>query len=264
MAARTILLTVLEDNPALAKSLGEELSRSGLNVSAHLAGDQSDTVKATHEFLPALTTELRRPALDGWVIAGQGKSFADKAVRSLLSLALLSAEAEHGTAFPVVISPSGVMPELPPVLARARVASSALGARTVAALHRKESGEERPYRLDVLALPGLGLWLETGPVRDPWKGALMGASGKDGKKGLACDAHGVGTAGTIPTRSTLQHQTQGMLLRTGDTEYTASGVMNPLSPAESYYVHLPDLPGALLFGPFPENDDPELYSLKLC
>ncbi len=253
----SVLLTLLDRDEPLARSLGGEISRLGADVQAHFWNDRPDA-----QVLSQVMQEVCSPGLGAWVVAGSRASFTPQAMAAL-SLCVIAAR--HARLqldrpdLPVVFSPSGVEKlDLPTPLAGAQVVLRGLGAKVIAAAHTSRRSAPAPYRLNVLALHGLGLWLEAGPAGDPWEGALMGT------RGCSPDHHGVGQAGVIPQRCTLRHPVRGMKLQASSGEFTAWGTGNTLTAAESYFVRLDGLPEALLFGPFPGDDAPDLYVLDLC
>lgn len=251
-------LTLLEPNDGLARSLGEEISRLGADCQACFLTD------ARHmQALAPLVADVCRPDCGAWVIAGNAQSLAQKDMLRAISLAALAAaharQQEGGRRLPILLAPSGGdLPPLPTPLADADIVTRGIGAKVIARLHAPGALPSLPYRLAVHARPGLGLWLECGPAQEPWEGVLLGACG------CSPDAHGVGQAGVIPQRCTLHHPVRGMRLTAGEREFTAWGTGNRLSPADSYYVRLDDLPDALVFGPLPGDDSAELFVLDLC
>ncbi|MDD6182022.1 MAG: hypothetical protein PUB01_08180 [Desulfovibrionaceae bacterium] len=260
MKAKRCVLTLLEHNEGLARLLGSELQGMGLDVAAHFWTPGPDAAGA-------LLAELARPETDGWLVAGSCRALSEPAVMRGLSLALLGAQAVHGAGFPVVISPDGasLSAALPTPFAQAAVARHAPAARMVARLHMPSAGAPATYRLNVHCLPGLGIWLEAGPAGERWRGAFMGVLGCD-ESGDAVRplAHGVGPAGGIPARCTLERPVQGMRMAASRGEFEAWGVHNMLDDACSYYVKLSGMPDALAFGPFPDVDDPEVRMVTLA
>lgn len=253
-----ILLTLLEEDPGLARTLAAEFTRLGADCSAHFWFGTTDALA-----LSSLIPEVCNPGLSAWVIAGTAASLAQKDIRQGLSLAALAAQAarrkSQAGALPVVLSPSSALSgDLPTPLACADIVSRGLGARTIARIHGRNTLPACDYRLDVHALPGLGLWLEVGPAQEQWDGVLLGAAPCEP------DAHGVGQAGMIPERCTLHHPSRGLKLALGEKEFTAWGTENILSAADSYFVRLTGLPETLVFGAFPKEDDADLYVLNLC
>jgi len=252
---KRVLLSMLDNNPDLAKLLASELSRSGFDVSAHIWEDSLKDMA----WAPA-GRELAGEACHAWVIAGPADAFAKPSVRKGLALAALCAQSVHGTAFPILISPAAgdIDPaSLPAPLSSAQSVSRALGAKTAAA--SATAKVQLPgYRLDLHPMDRLGLWVETGPRRDPWRGAFAGGLG-------ACpSAHGVGPAGTVPASCTLHYAVKGMKFLLDGSECEAWGVHNELSPGISYYARFMEAPDALVFGPFPDEDEADPWVIRLC
>ncbi len=253
----SVLLTLLERNEPLARQLGEEISRLGADVQAHFWNDRPDA-----QVLAQMVKELCSPDLNAWVIAGSMNSFSTETMSALSLLAIAARNAREQTdaaELAVVISPSGVASlRLPKPLANAKVVSTGLGGRVIAAAATAKPYDPLPYRLNFLPLHGLGMWLEAGPTRDPWDGVLLGT------RGCSPDAHGVGQSGIIPLRCTLKYPVTGMKIEASSGTFTAWGIANILTPAESYFTRLDGLPETIMFGPFPKGDDPDLYVLDLC
>lgn len=251
-------ITILEKNEGLGRMIFEETAKYGLTPSGHFWED--DLAKLAWA---GAVQELTSANCAVWLIVGQASSFALKTVRQGLSLLALSAQAAHGHGFPILISPSGgriETGELPTPLRSAEIVSAGLGVKAVARANAKRQEIPLEYRLNVHPLPGLGLWLELGPSRDPWIGAFMGCAGSEK---CAPDAHGVGLAGAIPQNSTLNYPVRGLQMELGGREFTAWGVHNELSPAESYYARVSDTPEALVFGPFPDRNEAEVFTVTL-
>lgn len=250
---KTVFITMLDKDEGLAKLLFQEMARYGLEPGGHFWTDDL----ANMAWAGAIP-ELANDNCGCWVIVGQAARFADKATLQGLSCLALAAQAAHGHAFPILLSPSGGKVDaagLPTPLKGAEAVPSGLGVKAVAKANAPRVNGQQEYRLNVHPLPGLGFWLELGPGRDPWRGAMLGASG------AAPDAHGVGPAGSIPQTSTLHYPVRGMKLALGGTEYEAWGVQNELTMAESYYVRLSGTPEALVFGPFPDDDDVSVFTV---
>ena len=252
---RRALLTVLDDNPGLARQLGNELAKSGFDVSAHIWEDSLKDMA----WAPA-GRELASDACQAWVIAGPVQAFSTPSVRKGLSLAALCGQSVHGTEFPILVSPAAgsVDPALLPTpLAGAQCVPKGLGPKTaIACAKARRSFPE--YRLDLHPMDKLGLWLEAGPRRDPWKGAFAGGLG------AFPSAHGVGPSGTVPASCTLHYQVQGMKFTLDGAECEAWGVHNELAPGISYYARFTEAPDAVVFGPFPDEDEAEPWVIRLC
>ena len=250
------VLSVLDDSPALVQTLGSDLSRMGLAVAGHLWSDDMQN----HAWSEA-ARELMHSDTCLWVIAGSRQKFAEKAVRQGLALAALAAQSEHGHNFAILLSPSAGeldVASLPTPLRGAECVLKNIAGKA-AVLASKRTGHARAeYRLIPRALPGLGLWFELGPVDTPWKGAFLAASGN------SPDVQGVGPAGTIPSNCTLHYPVQGLKLALGEQEFTGNGVHNEIVPGNAYYARLIATPDTIMFGPFPDTDDAELYTVSLC
>jgi predicted NUDIX family NTP pyrophosphohydrolase len=55
-----------------------------------------------------------------------------------------------------------------------------------------------------------------------------------------------------------------MRLDLGGREFTAWGVQNELTAAESYFVRLNETPESLVFGAFPDADDASVFTVDLA
>ncbi|TVR00705.1 MAG: hypothetical protein EA399_03175 [Desulfovibrionales bacterium] len=254
---KRVWISILEKNEGLGRMIFEEAAKYGLNPAGHFWED--DLAKLAWA---GAVPELGRGDCAVWLIVGQAASFAQPSIRRGLALLALSAQAAHGHNFPILLSPSGGKVDvagLPTPLRGAEVVASGLGVKAVARANRKLAEPVLEYRLAVHPLPGLGLWFEVGPAHDPWKGAFLGCTGMDATP----DAHGVGLAGTIPQNATVNYPVRGMKLHLDGREATAWGVHNDLSPAESYYVRIAGVPDGLIFGPFPDLDDVDVFTVSL-
>jgi len=253
---KSVWITMLDKDEGLAKLIFQEMARYGLEPGGHFWEDD-----LAHMAWSAVIPELAKENCGCWVIVGQAKRFLDKETRQGLSYLALAAQAVHGHGFPILLSASGgkVDPaSLPTPLRGAESVPTGLGVKAVAKANAIRIKEPEEYRLNVHPLPGLGFWLEIGPGRDPWKGAFLGVSPG------APDAQGVGQAGTIPQNSTLHYPVKGMKLNMNGTEFEAWGVKNELSEAESYYARVSAAPEAIVFGPFPDEDDAEVFTVTLA
>lgn len=251
---KRVLLTLLEENEGLARQLGQELARAGLDVQAHFWNADLDRMawgQAAKELASASV----------WVIAGQ--DFSGKDLRVGLALTALAAQAEHGNGFPVLISPGKALEaaSLPDPLKGADIVKAGLGVK--AAVQANSMKPLAPdYRLKPLPLNELGLWFELGPARDPWAGAFFACGSATREKALP-NAHGVGKAGSIPERCTLHYPVEGMKLELRGLACEGRGVKNELTPADSYYVRVGACPEIIAFGAFPDTDEAELFTISL-
>lgn len=199
-----------------------------------------------------------------WLILANPEELARPSVRTGLALAALCVQSVKGQDFPVILAVAGALPEpagLPTPLAGAEILAAdnaALGPRVAAKAFTPRKPASLEYRLDVYALPKLGLWFEAGPgPGHQWKGAMIGVDKGD------IFAHGVGPSGKLPERSVVEYAMKGMKLGLGDREYTAWAVQNALEPGTSYYIGVRGEPSALVFGSLPDGDGAEVFSLRL-
>lgn len=248
------LLSLLEENEGLARQLGQELAKAGLDVQAHFWN--ADLAKMAWGQAARELAECHV-----WVIAGA--DFSAKDARAGLSLAALSAQAEHGGGLPVLISPaSGSLDAaaLPEVLRNAELVKSGIGVKAAVRANTAKPVPPGEYRLKPYALNELGLWFEVGPGRDPWAGAFFACGGSEK---AAPNAHGVGQTGSIPEHCTLHYPVQGMKLAIRGIDCEGWGVKNELNPATSYFVRVGACPDLLAFGAFPDTDEAEVYTISL-
>ncbi len=198
-----------------------------------------------------------------WLILSNDQDLASPSVRYGLSMLALSVQSARSHGFPVMLVHEGQIPAagtLPTPFQGAEILAAdnpALGAKIVAAANTPPKKVSTDYRLDVYAMPQLGQWFEVGPVAAVWEGAMFGVCGAE------IDAHGVGPAGQLPQKAVLEYPMQGLKMTFGETEYTAWAVKNRLESDSSYFMRVKDEPESVLFGPFPEEDDADVYVLRL-
>ncbi len=200
-----------------------------------------------------------------WIITGSKKDIESESVRYGLSLLSLSVQSRKGIGFPVIFlySDDAVnIDDLPAPLRGCDIISSknkSLGAKITAKANTPVKKVANDYRIDIHANPGYGVWFEFGPAKGGvWKGVLAASMKSD------ILAHGVGESGSLPVKTVLEYQMQGIKLEMGGDEYTAWAVRNTISDDRSYYVKISDIPGTILFGEFSENDDnPDFHVLVL-
>jgi len=115
------------------------------------------------------------------------------------------------------------------------------------------------YRINIHANPGYGVWFEFGPSKgEIWNGVLAGGLKAE------VDAHGVGPSGTLPLKTTLEYQMQGVKLELGEDKYLAWAVKNRIDENHSYYARFADMPGNIIFGQLPDDEnEADFHLLKL-
>ncbi|MCK5230612.1 MAG: hypothetical protein KAR13_10125 [Desulfobulbaceae bacterium] len=197
-----------------------------------------------------------------WVIVGSKEDAADESVRFGLSLMAIGVQARKGKGYPIIwVTPeSGVEPELPTLLKNAEVfgvTNATLGPKLVARANTPVKKVDLDYRLGLHANPGFGLWFEVGPAAGSWNGALFGVHDAE------INFHGVGEAGNLPEKSTLEYPSKGIKLELGKKEYVAWAVQNSFTDRDSYFVRVKGIAKSILFGPPPQGEEAEVYVVDL-
>lgn len=191
-----------------------------------------------------------------WVISAAKTDLETDSVRYGLSLLCLCLQHSKGIGFPIMFVTSDntlSLDDLPTPFKGGELLKTedkSLGAKMTARANTPVKNIQADYRINIHANPGYGIWYELGPARGrTWKGALAG--------GLKAEvnAHGVGPKGKIPLKTTLEYQMQGLKLELGEAEYTAWAVKNTIDETQSYYVRFADIPGSILFGQLPDEDN---------
>lgn len=256
---KSVWITMIKKDEARAQAIYKTVSEYGLGVEGHFWRDDLENM----EWSGAIP-EIAKNQTGLWMIVGDTGDFTDSIVQGL-SLLSLAVTAQKGGRIPVMIladNPETVTEKLPLPLAGAQVfepENPALGAKMTAKANLPPKTVESEYRLNVHALPKVGLWLEAGPTAGDWAGVLFGA------QAATIDAMGIGPAGEIPERSTLEYPLRDMKLTAGDREFTAWAANNTISSKESVYVRIKENPAAFLFGPFDaETQELVAYTLPLC
>ena len=193
-----------------------------------------------------------------WIISGAKKDFESESVRYGLSLLCLSMQNIKGIGFPIIFLNSDDSTDndfLPTPLKGCEIISfhnKFLGAKITAMANTPVKKILMNYRINIHANQGYGIWFEFGPLEGRvWNGALAGSLKSE------INAHGVGESGSLPLKSVLEYQMQGLKLKKGENEYTAWAVKNTIDENQSYYVRFSDIPGVVLFGEFPDDDNNE-------
>lgn len=255
-----VWITALDHKPEEAQQLFETVKTYAKDVEGHFWRDNLEQMEWS-----MAVPELAKKGVGLWIIAGSAETFAKQSVRYGLSLLALSVQAEKGFSFPMLIVPtSGEVPvdSLPTPFRGAEtvaINSPALGAKIAAKANIPISKKLGDYRLDIHPMPGIGQWFEVGPGKGhAWeKGVMFGVNGAE------INAHGVGKAGLVPEKCTLEYPMQGLTIQSGGAEYTAWAVSNKLDEESSYYLRVMGNPESILFGPLPDEDEAEVFTLKL-
>jgi len=199
-----------------------------------------------------------------WVISGNQKDFEEESVKYGLSLLCLSVQNIKGIGFPIIFvcsDDSLKVEDLPTPFHGAEIFNSgnkSLGAKMTARANTPVKKITPKYRLNIHANQGYGIWYEFGPAKgETWNGVLVGGLSSE------VNAHGVGPSGSLPLKTTLEYQMQGLKLELGEEKYSAWAVKNNIDENQSYYVRFSDMPGNILFGQLPdEAKEADFHILK--
>lgn len=271
--AKTIVITSLENNENLIRSIGQEIADKGLNVIATAWQDTSDSIGLTIKELLQADAAL-------WIIFGDNKTFENSQTRASISLIYLAVlHQRDNKIFPVLFSPNQDEQSFTPpnIFCNSENFAEIKNATTILKnkiatkafiLASKNHNEkflqqaENNYRLNVICPTGLGLWLEVGTTQHNWQGVLLGSCGNDTEP----VAHGVGVKDILPQRSTLNYQVKGMQLEISEQKkFIAWGCQNLLTPDVSYFVKLNNIPTDIIFSEFPREGEefPEMFVINL-
>jgi len=257
--SKTVYISVLEKEENKGKQIFQTVTRYGLTAAGHFWSDNLPEMEWA-----APIQEMIDPQVGVWVVIGSVKTFEAESVRIGLSLLALALQARKGFKFPIILCPDdGDLDKasLPTPLADADVVTSAaaLGPKLAAKANIPVRPVDLEYRLDLHPIPKLGLWVAVGPGKGhAWKGALLGVD--DGE----ITSHGVGPIGQVPERCVLNYPMEGLKLNLGDTEYTAWAVQNELDDQTSYYCRVYGNAKSFVFGPLPDEDEGELFTVNLA
>ncbi|HDZ24396.1 MAG TPA: hypothetical protein ENH70_07665 [Desulfobacteraceae bacterium] len=255
---KMVWLSALVKAEDVVKKLILQLKPYGLGANGHFWEDDLDKMAWIGP---------RKELLDGdtslWGILGSADNFQEPTVRYGLSLLATTLQAQKGHEFPILIllTEGSLEPEtLPTPLRNSTVIAltdPGLGAKLVALVHRPPAENRPEYRLDVYGNAQIGQWFEVGPVEGTWSGAMFGVSDGD------ITFQAVGPKGSLPSQSTLNYPMQGLKMNLGDREFTAWAVKNQIEPAASYFVKVEGQPERILFGPFSDEDQTDVFVVDL-
>ena len=199
-----------------------------------------------------------------WVILAGRDDLENDDLRYGLSMVALCLQARKGAGYPVVILQTDGDPvtadDLPTPLSRAVVLdanSAATPAKLIAKVHAKVPDLPAAYQIDMVGNEQLGQWLQVRPTGAAWPGIIFGVD--EGE--IVFQA--VGPAGQLPEKSTLNFAMQGLKLELGGTEFTAWATQNEVSVETAYFVKISGTPKTLLFGPYAQDSEAELYRIQL-
>jgi hypothetical protein len=248
---KKVWVTSLSKDQNSISRLFATIKKYGLGPDGHFWVDDMKNMawQAPLEILTAKQTAL-------WVISATSAELEPPSIKYGLSLLCLCLQHERGPGFPIVFCcPDGSLDvtNLPTPFKRAEIVKQSdisLGAKLAARANLPVKKIAEEYRIGVHANPGYGIWFELGPAPgEIWEGVLAGARSSD------VNAHGVGPAGSLPQKTVLEYQMQGLKLESGQDRYLAWAVKNRIDAQSSYYIRFADIPGKMLFGQLPKEDD---------
>jgi len=258
---KRVWITSMAKDQARTTSLLTLAKKYGLAPDGHFWVDDLEKMawQSPLEHLLAKETTL-------WVILANKKDLETDSIRYGLTLLAISLQSGKGIGFPIVFATFDKALEevdLPTPFKGAEVFPAdhpSLGAKLTARANTPVKKVQPDYRLDIHANQGYGIWFELGPAKgETWNGVMAG-----GLTSLI-NAHGVGPAGELPLKTTLEYQMQGLTLNLGEEEYTAWAVKNSIDDTLSYYVRFAGNPGSILFGRLPyDAEEADFHSMILA
>ena len=112
-------------------------------------------------------------------------------------------------------------------------------------------------KMDILGNEQIGQWFEVRPAQGSWPGVMFGVAGAE------IAFHGVGPAGSLPSKTILNYPMQGLKLEMGKKAYLAWAAQNELNAETSYFVKVEGYPESILFGPYSTEQEADVFVLGL-
>lgn len=259
---KKVWMSMLSKSEEIAQTVMGKVKSYGLDPAGHF---WSDNIEKSEWMGPRNEMLDKNVAL--WLIVATKDDLEAADIRYGLSLLSICVQAQRGHGFPTIIlhgdSDYLSVDDLPTPLKHAEImpaSSQSLGAKMVARANTPFKPPAADYRMDVYGLAGLGTWLEVGPASGQWKGVMCGVSGE----GADIGAHGVGKAGEMPKdKMVINYAQKGLKINLGEKEYTAWAVQNELDDKTSYFVKVTGTPDSLLFGELSQEEEAEVFVVKL-
>lgn len=252
-------LSALKKDEATVQKIISQFKTYGINAQGHFW--ENDNAKFA--WLGARQSLLDKQ-MAMWVILGSREDLENDDLRYGLSMVALCVQSNRGLGYPIVILQTDgaqvTEAELPTALSKAvvlDVQDAAAPAKLIARLHAKIPDLPSAYTLDMAGNEQLGQWLQVQPTGQSWPGIIFGVDEGD----IVFQA--VGPAGQLPEKSTLNFAMQGLKLELGGTEFTAWATQNEVSRETAYFVKINGAPKTLLFGPYAEDSEAELFVVHL-
>ena len=256
---KTLWLTSLEKDAENVQKFMAQMKKFGMELNGHFWLNEPGKMSWMGP-----RKELLDEKVAMWGILASEKSLQDPDTMYGLSLLTLTVQAARGLGFPISIFQKDGVPVTPEQLPTPlkgvdvfKADQAGLGAKLVAQLHKPPKKIDPAYRMDLYASPQLGQWFEVGPVEETWPGAMFGVSGAE------ILFHAVGPNGKLPSETVLNYALKGMKLNLGEKEYAAWAVQNEMDTDTSYFVKVEGEPDSVIFGPYSENDEADVYVVGL-
>jgi len=255
---KTVWVTSLISSEDPIKELAQMLKTYGLQINGHFWNDDLEKVawRGARDILVS-------PDISLWLIIASEENLTVPSIRYGLSLLAVTIQAAKGLAYPIALLMKGASAKaemLPTPLKGIEILAlddPGIGAKLVAMVHAPAREPDTDYRLDVHGNEQIGQWFEVGPRNTSWKGAMFGVS--EGEIAF----HGVGAKGSLPQKSILDYPVKGLRVQLAEREYTAWAVQNELNADTSYFVQVKGFPASILFGPYSQEGDADVYTVTL-
>jgi len=257
--AKSIWLSSLVRAEEEIKKLITQMKTYGIEVNGHFWEDNLANMAWMSP-----REELIKPEVALWLILADEQSLTTPTIRYGLSLLAITVQANRGLSFPIIVLlTEGTPPaaaDLPTSLKSVEflsLADTALPAKLVAKVHAPSPPISSEYRLDVYGNAQIGQWFEIGPTQATWSGAMFGISVGE------ITFHAVGQKGFLPERAVLNYPLKGIKLNLGEKEFVAWAVQNEINSQSSYFVKVKGFPDAILFGPYAQGEETEVYVVRI-
>lgn len=256
---KSIWLSAMKKDETAVQKIMAQFKTYGLEAQGHFW--ENDNAKLAWLGARESLLSLRNGM---WVILGGREELENGDLRYGLSMTALSLQSRQGAGYPIVILQSAgeriSSEELPTPLSNAVVLDAndpGTPAKLVAKVHAKAMDLPAAYYVDMVGNEQLGQWLEVRPAGTSWPGVIFGVD--EGE--IVFQA--LGPAGQLPKKTTLNYAMQGLKLEMGGTEFVAWAARNEVSGDNAYFVKINGTPKTLVFGPYVEDAEAELYIVRL-
>jgi len=256
---KKIWITSMDSAKEKISQLAAVVQKFGLAMEGHIWEDDNKK-------MPWIQAKdaVTHPDNGLWAIVASGEDLASTSIAYGLSMLAVIVQAERGSGFPIIILQAAGKPidpaALPTPFQAADLLSledSGLGAKLVARVHGTHKAMDSEYFLNIHGNDQVGQWFELRPQHESWPGVIFGVAGAD------ISFQAVGPQGKLPEKSVLEFPVQGIQISLGEKEVEAWSVRNVLDAQTSYYVKVEGRPAAIIFGPYAEGQEADLFVVNL-